>query len=65
LGGQQQSNPANMKVISDLIQGFKTLLAMVEQNNVSYNEVIKKYIMLLEKTFGKKYSDYAKHHYKL
>jgi hypothetical protein len=65
LSGQQQTNPANMKVISDLIQGFKTLLAMVEQNNVSYNEVIKNYIMLLEKTFGKKYSDYAKHRYKL
>jgi hypothetical protein len=65
LGGLQQSNPANMKVISDLIQGFKTLLAMVEQNNVSYNEVVKNYIMLLEKTFGKKYSYYAKRHYKL
>jgi len=65
LGGLQQSNPANIKVISDLIQGFKTLLAMVEKNNVSYNEVVKNYIMLLEKTFGKKYSDYAKHHYKL
>jgi len=65
LGGLQQSNPANIKVISDLIQGFKTLLAMVEKNNVSYNEVVNNYIMLLEKTFGKKYSDYAKHHYKL
>lgn len=67
LGGQQQqqNNPANIKIISDLIQGFKTLLAMVEQNNVSYNEVVKNYIMLLEKTFGKKYSDYAKRHYKL
>ena len=71
LGGQQQQqqqqqhNPANIKIISDLIQGFKTLLAMVEQNNVSYNEVVKNYIMLLEKTFGKKYSDYAKRQYKL
>ena len=69
LGGQQQQqqqhNPANIKIISDLIQGFKTLLAMVEKNNVSYNEVVKNYIMLLEKTFGKKYSDYAKRHYKL
>ena len=66
-GGQQQQqhNPANIKIISDLIQGFKTLLAMVEKNNVSYNEVVKNYIMLLEKTFGKKYSDYAKRHYKL
>jgi hypothetical protein len=62
---QQQSNPANIKVISDLIQGFKTLLAMVEKNNVSYNEVVKNYIMLLEKTFGKKYSDYARRQYKL
>ena len=69
LGGQQQqqqqNNPANIKIISDLIQGFKTLLVMVEQNNVSYNEVVKNYIMLLEKTFGKKYSDYAKRQYKL
>jgi len=65
LGGLQQSNPANIKVISDLIQGFKTLLAMVEKNNVSYNEVVKNYIMLLEKTFGKKYSDYARREYKL
>ena len=65
LGQQQQSNPANIKVISDLIQGFKTLLAMVEKNNVSYNEVVKNYIMLLEKTFGKKYSDYARRQYKL
>ena len=65
LSGQQQMNPANTKVISDLIQGFKTLLAMVEQNNVSYNEVVKNYIMLLEKTFGKKYSDYARREYKL
>ena len=69
LGGQQQqqqqNNQANIKIISDLIQGFKTLLVMVEQNNVSYNEVVKNYIMLLEKTFGKKYSDYAKRQYKL
>ena len=69
LGGQQpqpqQNNQANIKIISDLIQGFKTLLGMVEQNNISYNEVVKNYITLLEKTFGKKYSDYAKRHYKL
>ena len=69
LGGQQpqpqQNNQANIKIISDLIQGFKTLLGMVEQNNVSYNEVVKNYIMLLEKTFGKKYSYFAKRHYKL
>jgi len=38
---------------------------MVEKNNVSYNEVIKSYILLLENTFGKKYAEYAKAKYKL
>ena len=37
---------------------------MVEKNNVSYNEVIKSYILLLQTTFGKKYSEYAKTKYK-
>ena len=62
---QQQHSPANDKVISDLIQGFTVLLGMVEKNNVSYNEVVKSYTMLLEKTFGKKYADFARREYKL
>ena len=62
---QQQHSPANDKVISDLIQGFTLLLGMVEKNNVSYNEVVKSYIMLLERTFGKKYADFARREYKL
>ena len=53
------------KIIQELIQGFTKLLSMVEKNNVSYNEVIKSYILLLENTFGKKYADYAKVKYKL
>ena len=61
----QQNNRTNIKIILDLIRGFKTLLGIVEKNNVSYNEVVKNYITLLEKTFGKKYSDYANRHYKL
>ena len=61
----QQNNRTNIKIILDLIRGFKTLLGIVEKNNISYNEVVKNYITLLEKTFGKKYSDYAKRHYKL
>jgi len=61
----QQNNQANIKIISDLIEGFKTLLGMVDKNNVEYNEVVKNYITLLEKVFGKQYSDYAKRHYKL
>ena len=62
---QQQHSPANDKVISDLIQGFTLLLGMVEKNNVSYNEVVKSYIMVLEKIFGKKYADFARREYKL
>lgn len=61
----QQNNQVNIKIILDLIRGFKTLLGIVEKNNVLYNEVVKNYITLLEKTFGKKYSDYANRHYKL
>jgi hypothetical protein len=62
---QQQRNHANDKIISDLIQGFTLLLGMVETNNVSYNEVVKSYIMLLERTFGKKYAEFARRQYKL
>ena len=62
---QQQHNAMHDKVIQELIQGFTKLLSMVEKNNVSYNEVIKSYILLLEKTFGKKYAEYAKVKYKL
>ena len=62
---QQQHNTMHDKVIHVLIQGFTKLLSMVEKNNVSYNEVIKSYILLLENTFGKKYADYAKVKYKL
>lgn len=61
----QQRNHANDKIISDLIQGFTLLLGMVETNNVSYNEVVKSYIMLLDRTFGKKYAEFARRQYKL
>ena len=61
----QQRNHANDKIISDLIQGFTLLLGMEETNNVSYNEVVKSYIMLLERTFGKKYAEFARRQYKL
>ena len=61
---QQQRNVANDKSIQDLINGFTKLLSMVEKNDVSYNEVIKVYILLLENTFGKKYAEYAKSKYK-
>jgi len=37
---------------------------MVEKNNVSYNEVIKSYILLLQTTFGKNYAEHAKTKYK-
>ena len=60
----QQHNTVHDKVIQELIQGFTKLLSMVEKNNVSYNEVIKSYILLLENTFGKKYAEYAKVKYK-
>ena len=61
---QQQRNVAYDKSIQDLINGFTKLLSMVEKNDVSYNEVIKVYILLLENTFGKKYAEYAKSKYK-
>jgi len=37
---------------------------MLDANNVSYNELIKRYILLLGTTFGKKYSEYASKKYK-
>ena len=42
LGGQQQQqhNPANIKIISDLIQGFKTLLAMVKNIPIMQSVII-------------------------
>ena len=61
---QQQRDVAHDNVIQNLIQGFTRLLSMVEKNEVSYNEVIKSYILLLENTFGKKYAEYAKSKYK-
>jgi len=61
---QQQRNVSHDKSIQDLINGFTQLLSMVEKNDVSYNEVIKSYILLLERTFGKRYAEYAKSKYK-
>lgn len=52
-------------IIKQLISGFKVLISMVEKNNTSYKKVIKTYIMLLETTFGKKYSEYALSKYKI
>jgi len=60
----EQRNVAYDNVIQNLIQGFTQLLSMVEKNDISYNEVIKSYILLLENTFGKKYAEYAKSKYK-
>jgi serine/threonine protein kinase len=61
---QQQRDSINDKVISDLIQGFTVLLSMVEKN-VSYNEIIKSYVTLLDKIFGKKYAEFVMREYKL
>jgi hypothetical protein len=52
------------KIINQLIYGFKELHGMLDANNVSYNELIKRYILLLGTTFGKKYSEYASKKYK-
>ena len=52
------------KVINDLIAGFEELTNMVNIPNISYNKLIKRYILLLETTFGKKYSQYAFSKYK-
>ena len=61
---EQQRDSINDKVISDLIQGFTVLLSMVEKN-VSYNEIIKSYVTLLDKIFGKKYGEFARREYKI
>ena len=61
----EQHDKSHDKVIQYLIDGFTKLLSMVERNNVSYNEVIKSYILLLQNTFGKKYAEYAKTKYKV
>ena len=61
----EQRDKSHDKVIQDLIDGFTKLLSMVEKNNVSYNQVIKSYILLLQNTFGKKYAEYAKTKYKV
>jgi hypothetical protein len=61
----EQHDKSHDKVIQDLIDGFTKLLSMVEKNNVSYNQVIKSYILLLQNTFGKKYAEYAKTKYKV
>ena len=60
----EQHDKSHDNVIQNLIKGFTELLSMVEKNNVSYNEVIKSYILLLQTTFGKKDAEYAKTHYK-
>ena len=60
---EQQRDPINDRVISDLIQGFTVLLNMVEKN-VSYNEIIKSYVTLLDKIFGKKYAEFVMREYK-
>jgi hypothetical protein len=52
------------KTIDKLITGFEELSIMVNKNNVSYNNLIKTYILLLETTFGIKYSQYAFSKYK-
>jgi hypothetical protein len=61
---KQHHNTVYTKVIHELINGFTELLSMVENDKVSYNDVIKRYILLIQTTFGKKYSDYAKSKYK-
>jgi hypothetical protein len=57
--------PSYSDVIKKIIGGVKELINMVEKNNISYKEVIKTYILLLETTFGKKYSEYALSKYKV
>ena len=61
---KQPHNISYSKVIHDLMNGFTELLNMVEKDNVSYDEIIKKYILLLQNTFGQKYSEYASSKYK-
>lgn len=51
------------KTITDLQNGFTELLDIVSVESVNYEEVTTKYIELLERTFGEKYSKYARDHY--
>ena len=51
------------KIITDLQNGFTELLDIVSVESVNYEEVTTKYIELLERTFGEKYSKYARDHY--
>ena len=52
------------KIINKLIVGFEELSNIVNNINVSYNNLIKKYILLLGTVFGNKYSQYAINNYK-
>jgi hypothetical protein len=61
---KQAHNTSYSKVINDLVIGFTELSNMVEKDNVSYDEIIKNYILLLQNTFGQKYSEYASSKYK-
>ena len=61
---KQPHNTSYSKVIEDLINEFTKLLNMVEKDNVSCGEIIKNYILLLQNTFGQKYSEYASSKYK-
>ena len=51
------------KTITELHVGFTELLNMVSVEDVNYTEVTTKYIELLERIFGEKYSKYARDHY--
>uniref|UniRef100_A0A6C0F296 Protein kinase domain-containing protein n=1 Tax=viral metagenome TaxID=1070528 RepID=A0A6C0F296_9ZZZZ len=61
---KQSHNTSYSKIINDLISGFTELLNMVEKDNVSHDETIKNYILLLQNAFGQKYSEYASSKYK-
>ena len=61
---KQPHNTSYSKVVENLIIEFTNLLNMVEKDNISYDEVIKNYILLLQNTFGQKYSEYASSKYK-
>jgi hypothetical protein len=56
-------NKSYTKTITDLHNGFTELLNMVSEESVNYADVTNKYIDLLDKTFGEKYSKYARDHY--
>jgi serine/threonine protein kinase len=51
------------KTITDLQNGFTELLDVVSVESVNYAEFTTKYIDLLDRTFGEKYSKYARDHY--